>query len=291
MTNGWVDLDGKIVPAPEARVSVFDRGLTRGDSVFETARVYERVPFMLGAHLDRLGKSASYIGFPPLTPLNLEARVQRLLEAGDLDHGVLRIQITSGDDLALAPTAREIEPTSILTLTPLPPLPPFEERAASALISSVRRNHRLALDPLAKTGSYLNNVLAAREARRLGYDEAILLDLEGHVAEAATANLFAWVEGCWFTPSTESGILDGITRRVLLELCEAHDIPAVEHRLSVEDLEVAEEVFVCSSIREVMPVTMLNGAPVGSGTLGPETARLYALFQQRVTDYVGAHHV
>ena len=153
------------------------------------------------------------------------------------------------------------------------------------MISSVRRNHRLALDPLAKTGSYLNNVMAAREARRLGYDEAILLDLEGRVAEGATANLFAWIEGCWYTPPLECGILSGITRAVLLEQCRAHEIAAVEHPLSMEDLTVAEELFLCSSVREIMPVTQLNSAPVGNGKLGPETRALYALFQAKVARY------
>ncbi len=294
MTKGWVDLDGTIVPAHEARVSVFDRGLTRGDSIFETARVYGGVAFMLEAHLQRLGHSAFYVGFPVTTELNLEERAQRLLAAGRDDglmNAVLRIQVTSGDAMELAPITQEIHPTSILTLTPLPALPDFSERGASAMISSVRRNHRLALDPLAKTGSYLNNVLAGREARRLGFDEAILLNLEGHVAEGATANLFAWIEDCWYTPSTESGILDGITRRVLLELCAENELPAVEHRVSVDDLELADELFVCSSIREIMPVTTLNGEPVGTGRIGEETARLYSVFSERVKAEVEAKNV
>ncbi|MEL6544094.1 MAG: aminotransferase class IV [Myxococcota bacterium] len=285
MAIGWVDLNGDIVAAEQARVSVFDRGLTRGDSVFETTRVYARVPFMLREHLERLAKSASYVGFPAIQSDDLVRRAQRLIDRGDAEQAVLRIQLTSGDAMELAPIAEEIRPTSILTLTPVPDFPVFEERGASAMISSVRRNHRLALDPLAKTGSYLNNVMAAREARRLGYDEAILLDLEGRVAEGATANLFAWIEGCWYTPPLECGILSGITRAVLLEQCREHEISAVEHPMSMEDLTVADELFLCSSVREIMPVTQLNGVQVGNGKLGPETRALYALFQAKVARY------
>lgn len=286
MTRGWVDLDGEIVAAERARISVFDRGLTRGDSVFETARVYDRVPFMLQEHLERLYQSASYVGFPKIDSLELAERAGRLIARGDLEAGVLRIQVTSGDSMELAPVADDMRPTSILTLTPLPGFAPFEERGASGMISSVRRNHRLALDPLAKTGSYLNNVMAAREARVLGYDEAVLLDLDGNVAEGATANLFAWIEDCWYTPPLESGILDGITRRVLLELCAAEDTPAVEHPMSPEDLEVAEEIFVCSSVREIMPLTTFDDRTIGNGEIGEETRRLYARFRQRVSAYV-----
>ncbi|MEM6732931.1 MAG: aminotransferase class IV [Myxococcota bacterium] len=286
MASGWVDLDGDIVSADRARVSVFDHGFTRGDSIFETLRVYSGIPFMWASHFERLAQSAHYLGFPRLERFELESRIERLIARGDLDDGVLRVQVTSGLADLFAPLDREMQPTTVLTLTPLPELAPVAERGASAMVSTVRRVHRLALDPRAKTGSYLNSVLAAREARSLGFDEAILLNAEQQVTETAFANLFAWIEGCWYTPTLESGILHGITRSVLLETCETHEIPVVEHDLGLDDLDLAEELFACSSVRECVPIISVGDAPVGEGRVGPETLGLYEHYRERVARYV-----
>lgn len=281
---GKVLINDQIVEPEDAQISVFDRGFLYGDSIYETLRVYDGKPFALTAHLERLHASGRRIAFEvPWTDEALIDAIDRTLEAAGLISAYLRVVVTRGSGrLGLDPNLAAA-PQLIVMALPLNPIPDeVYARGRRAALVSVRRNLKRAVDPQAKTGNYMNSVMAEAEARQRDADEAIMLDVEGRVAEASSANVFAWLEGQWVTPPLEVGILSGITRRVLLTLMDHHNIPHAERILWPRDLERAEEMLLCSSLREVMPVVALDGKPVGSGRPGERTARLRALYRAEV---------
>jgi branched-chain amino acid aminotransferase len=279
-----VFVSGRIVAPEEATISVLDRGFLYGDSVYEVVRVYDGVPFAFELHLDRLLASGERIGFSlPWPRAEVRDAVATTLRAADAGDAYLRIIATrGGGPISLEP--QEAQGPQLIVMALELPRPPAEvyEHGRSAYLVSVRRNIKRALDPLAKTGNYMNNVLAAGEARAHGADEAIMLDTDGRVAEGSSANVFARVDGVWTTPPLDVGILSGITRRTILELCEQNDIVADERVLWPADLAAAPEVFVCSTVREMIPIVQLNGEPVGDGLVGSETRRLHAIYRERV---------
>jgi branched-chain amino acid aminotransferase len=152
-------------------------------------------------------------------------------------------------------------------------------------VVGIRRNHQDALDPAIKSNNLLNNVLAIREAQAKGAQEAILLNLAGRVAEGASTNVFVVRSGRTSTPPVSAGILHGITRAVLLEVAREVGEPIEEADLGPEGLRGADEVFVTSSTRELMPVRAIDGRPVGGGRPGPVTRRLLAAFRERAPRY------
>lgn len=274
----WVDVNGEISTAQTATVSALDLGFTRGDSVFETLRIYRGVPFMWNAHYHRLVESAGAVGIPVPPNGELSERVGRLIDRMSNQDGVLRVQITAGLSEHFAPMFDAISPTVVIALGALPAPRPISTRGRRAALSHIHRSDPRSLDPAIKSGSYLNCVLAARDVQGRGYEEAIMLGPDGTVAEAASANVFAWYEGAWHTPS--HGIFPGITRTLVLELCAAHDIEAHEGTVSLTQLHDAEEIVLTSSVRELTPIIELDGRGVGSGEVGPRTRILDQLYQE-----------
>jgi branched-chain amino acid aminotransferase len=167
----------------------------------------------------------------------------------------------------------------VLGLPRPPALPALSEEGVGVAVVSVRRNSPQALDPAVKSGNYLNNVLALGEARRRhAAHEAILCAEDGSVAEGASSNVFIVCRGEVVTPSLEVGILEGVTRAKVLELCQAHHIPCRQGRFGVDVLRAADEAFITSATRGVLPVTRIDGVPLGDGRPGPVTRRLLALY-------------
>jgi branched-chain amino acid aminotransferase len=282
--RGKVYIDGRIVDPAAATISVFDRGFLYGDSVFETLRVYGGKPFALEEHLERLFASGERVGFTlPWSSATLRAALAQTLAASGLVDAYVRIIATRGTGtLGLDPALAE-HPTLIFLVVELPALPAslYEQGRTAWLVSASR--HGTSVDPQAKTGNYLNSVLATREATAHGAQEAIMLDGAGRVAEASSANLFALVDGVWCTPPLDVGILSGITRKTLLRLCEQAGVPAEERVLWPVDLQRATEIFLCASVREIVPIVRLNDAPVGDGAVGAGTRELRVLYRQEVT--------
>jgi branched-chain amino acid aminotransferase len=276
-----VHINGQVLPPEEAKISVFDRGFLYGDSVYETiGTAYGRL-FALGEHLVRLERSAQRIGLraPPRAAVeravaetvaaagNPESRVRVILSRGC---GKLDLDPASADDTQL-----------VVIVWPLgAPTPEMYARGVAVAIVSVARNSPRAIDPAVKSGNYLNNVMALGEARRAGAYEAILCAADGSVAEGSTSNVFVVKGGVVRTPGPEIGILDGITRAKVLALCRANDVPLVETTLSPEELRGADEVFITSATRNVLPVTRVDEQVIGAGGPGPVTRRLMALFDQ-----------
>ncbi len=291
-----VNLDGALVPPSEARVSVFDRGFLYGDSVYEVIRSYGGRPFELEAHLARLRHSAERIALTPKwDAARCAAEILRTLEAargGDapdpaaapwnVGERYVRLVLTRGaGEIGLDP-ALAVDPVALVVVQPLqgPPARAYAEGVAAAFVG-VRRASPAAIDPTAKTGAHLPNVLAVREARQRGAYEALLLDERGAVTEGSSSNVFAVRGGRVATPPLGAGILEGVTRGVVLRLAREVGVPAEEAPLRPEDLEAADEVFITSTAREIVPVTRLGDRAVGAGRPGPVTRRLHDAFRRR----------
>jgi branched-chain amino acid aminotransferase len=297
-----VNLDGTLVPPSVARVSVFDRGFLYGDSIYEVIRTYGGRPFELDAHLVRLRHSGERIGLEPKWDARRTAlEIERTLEAsrgGDAPDPAaapwnageryLRVVMTRGaGEIGLDP-ALAVDPVALVIAQPLagPPARAYAEGVMAAIVG-LRRASPQAIDPSAKTGAHLQNVLALKEARASGAYEAFLLDERGFVTEGSSSNVFAVRGGRVVTPPLAAGILEGVTRGVVLRLAGELGIDAEEAPLRAEELEGADEVFLTSTIREIVPVARLGRAQVGAGRPGPVTSRLHQAFRARASAAVG----
>lgn len=279
----FVWIDGVSVAAPEARISVFDRGFLYGDSVFETLRVYGGRPFRLEAHLERLARSAEQIRMRlPAEVSSLEAEVREAVARTALSDAYVRLTVSRGAGaLGLRPD-RSRAPRRVLIVTPLPPLPESHyEQGISAILHRVERPHERARLPVVpKFAHYLASILALETAEERGADDALFVDDDGLVLEGATSNLF-WVRaGCLYTAPLESGVLDGITRRTVLELAAESGVPVSETALSVEELPVVDELFLTSSVRELVGVVRVDDGSVGDGRPGPTFRRLLDAYRR-----------
>jgi branched-chain amino acid aminotransferase len=225
-------LDGAIGPAEEARIPVTDEGLTRGDGAFEVLRLYGGRPFALAEHLARLERTCAGLRLPVDTAL-LRGEIDALLGAAGSVDALLRVVLTRGG-------------RRILTIEPLPPRP------AVARVATVTYAPTRVLDGL-KTLSYAANMLAGRLARERGFDEALLVTPHGRVLEGPTWSFFWARGGRLFTPPLEDRILASITRAYLLEECEAQERPC-----TLDDVAAAEEAFIASTVREAMPIAVVD---------------------------------
>jgi branched-chain amino acid aminotransferase len=283
-----VCLNGELVPPERAVVSIFDRGFLYGDSVYEVIRTYHGVPFELDAHLERLSSSAERIGMSlPVALEKISEETRRTHAASGNAESYLRIIVTRGSgEIGLDPALAE-SPSRIVIAQPLkPPAPETYLEGARIALVSIRRNLRTAIDPLAKTGNYLNSVLAVAEARRKGGFEAVMLDHQDLVTEGASSNIFVVIGGVIFTPPLEVGILKGVTRAVVFRVAEKEGLRVLEVPIGEETLKRADEVFITSSIREIVPIVHVDDAVIGAGRPGLIVKRIREGFAKYVEDYV-----
>jgi branched-chain amino acid aminotransferase len=274
-----------VLGAPEsAAVSPLDRGFLFGDSVYETIRTYGGRPFLLPEHLLRLRRSAERLEIPvERAVVDIGQEVHRTLAEADLPEAAIRIVLTRGrGPLGYDPEACG-PPTLVIHVRPCPELPAsFVREGVDVAIVEVTRNARSALDPAIKSSNLLNNFLAWRAARRLGAYEPILLNASERLTEGASSNLFVVRSGRLLTPPAEDGILEGITRGLVLELARSDGLDASETSLGPDDLRSAEEAFLTSTLKGVLPIRRCDGWPILHGRPGPITRRLIALFEARV---------
>jgi branched-chain amino acid aminotransferase len=274
----WID--GDVVERDEAKVSVFDHGLLYGDGVFEGIRAYAGRVFEEEAHLDRLYESARSIRLEiPYTKDELRQVVRDLLVTNDLSDAYIRLVVTRGvGDLGLDP--RKCPRPSVFCIASTITLYPAEmyEVGMRVITASHCKNHPNATPPRVKSLNYLNSVLGKIEANDAGCPEAIMLNHMGFVAECTADNIFLVKDGLVSTPPAEAGILEGITRNVVMRLCGEHDIELRERNLVRHDLYVADECFLTGTAAEVIPVVEIDGRKVGDGTPGPVAKRLKEAF-------------
>ncbi len=288
------NVNGTILPLDRASVPVTDHGFLYGESVYETIRTYGGVPFLLERHLERLERSAAAIRLPVHSSRESMARQTSLTAEAARppscrDELSLRIVMTRGVgplgyDPALCP-----HPNLVILARALdPPAAREIEVGVAAVVARVRRNPVAALDPAIKSSNLLNNILAAQEAHDAGAAEALLFNTAGWLAEGSITNVFLVKAGRLLTPGLDCGILDGLTRELVLEIARSGGIPCEEGRYGRDAVEQADEVFVTSTTREILPVARLDGRPVGAGSRGPVTGRLQELFRRRVERELGA---
>jgi branched-chain amino acid aminotransferase len=258
----WID--GQIVPASEAKVSVFDHGFLYGDGVFEGLRFYNRRVFRLPLHLKRLKRSAAALQLVmPLSDQQIEQALADTIAASPLTEGYLRLIVTRGVGVLGINPATCRQPGVIIIADQLK-MVSDEERAQGvrAVIASTRRLTPDRLDSRIKSLNYLNAIMARMEANYAGVEEAILLNDRGNVAEGTADNLFVVQEGELLTPPVTEGALGGITRATVLELAQQLAIPARETILTPYDLYNADECFLTGTGAKLIPVREIDGRKI-----------------------------
>ena len=270
----WIN--GELSDDPHHAISVYDHGLLYGDGVFAGIRAYDGRIFEAEAHLDRLYESARAIRLDVgYTRERLTTAMGRAMEANMLNDAYLRVVVTRGvGDLGLDPR-RCASATVFVVADTINIYPPeYYETGMRVVTASVVKNHPNALPSRVKSLNYLNNILAKLEANDAGVPEAIMLNHAGHVAECTADNVFVVKDGHVRTPPPTAGILQGITRDVVMRLCGELGIPCRAEELHRHDLYVADECFLTGTAAEVMPVVGIDGRDIADGRPGPISRRL-----------------
>jgi branched-chain amino acid aminotransferase len=281
-----ISVNGRVTAPAEAVVSPLDRGFLYGDSVYETVRTYNGRPFRLAPHLDRLRRSADALGIAhERLLLEPDREVRATIERAGNAESSVRVILTRGVGGVGYDPASCGPPTLVVHVRPYAEFPAsWRREGVDIAVVPVTRNAVSAIDPAIKSGNLLNNYLAWEAGRRLGVFEPVLLNNAGQVTEGASSNLFIVREGRLLTPALDCGLLRGITREAVLELARAAGIEADETVIGPEDLRRADEMFLTSTLKGVLPVRRCDGWPVRDGRPGPLTARLAALFDALVQE-------
>jgi branched-chain amino acid aminotransferase len=279
---GLVNVNGVISSISEGRIPVLDHGFLFGDSIYETLRTYNQKPFLFTRHFERLQRSARavFLDLPWSREQTYSEVLRTLRNAGSSSEHRIRITVTRGSgDVSPDPASCEI-PNVILFATPLPVLPPtVYEDGVEVIVSSFYRSRQLGD---AKTGNLLRSVLALREAKAAGAFEAITLTSEGKISDGITSNICLIQDNSLLTPSTAAGILEGITRAIVLDLAKRGGLAVIESILDVGEIEKSGELFLTSSTRGVVPIVRVSGKPVGTGQPGPVTRQLMDAYRREV---------
>lgn len=281
----FVYLNNRIVPASEAKVSVFDHGFLYGDGIYETMRVYDGVVFMLDEHIERLYRSASLIGLNiPKKISDIKISIYETLKANSLTNAYVRLTVSRGyGPIGLDPDLCR-EPTFVVVTTAFKSYPrSYYNDGVRLIISSVRRNLREALNPQIKSLNFLNNILAKIEAKQADAYEAIMLNASGYLTEGTISNIFFVIDGILCTPSVECGILDGITRQIVIDLAVKNGIEVREGEFTPDALHLSSEIFITNTTIEVMPVNRIDKKEVAVGEI---SRLLLKKYRQEVDAYV-----
>ena len=283
MATIW--FDGSIVPQHEAKVSVYDHGLLYGDGVFEGIRVYGGRVFKMQSHLRRLYESAERIRLSiPYTLAELEQALRDIVRTSGKPDAYIRLVVTRGvGTLGLNPFTCPMPHVFIICDSIQLYPPQLYDTGMKVIVAKRPRIPVACLDPAIKSLNYLNNILAKIESIDAGVLEAIMLNTDGQVAECTGDNIFLVKDGAVVTPPPEAGLLNGVTRRFVIEtLCPALGITCTERHLRLEDVYAADEVFLTGTAAEVIGVNAVGDRAIGTGRGGPVTARLTAEFRRRV---------
>jgi branched-chain amino acid aminotransferase group I len=277
-----VHVGGRLVPRAEAKVSVFDSSVQGGDACWEGLRVYDGRIFALDRHLDRLFASARSLDFVDVpSRQEVEAAIFETLAANGMRDGVhIRLTLTRGEKVTsgMSPALNRSGPCLIVLAEWKPPV--YDRRGIRLVTSSWRRNSPQCLDSKIHHANLLNNILAKIEANHAGVDDALMLDVDGYVAETNATNLFLVARGSLHTPTADH-CLPGITRAIVLEIARAEGIAASERRVSLHEFHTADEVFATGTMGELTPVLEIDRRPIGDGSIGPLTRRLQEKFAER----------
>ena len=268
---------GKLVPAEQATVSVFDHGLLYGDGIFEGIRVYGGGVFLLREHIDRLYESALAIRLEiPMTHADMIKAVEDTVKANDITDGYVRLVVTRGSG-SLGLDIRRTSNPQVIIIADTISLYPVElyETGMKLVTAATIRNHPGALSPRIKSLNYLNNIMAKIEGTDAG-----TVNHNGEVAECTGDNIFIVKQGVLKTPQRDSGILEGITRNAVMKLAVEAGVTVQECILTRHDIFTADECFLTGTAAEVIAVISLDGRKIGAGTPGPITKDLLNRFRK-----------
>ncbi len=270
----WLYLNGSLVRSDDE--VAHPAGASEDPTLIETFRSHHGRVFRLAQHFDRLCSGAPVLGLTiPLTLRDLEAAVADVLARTEAPDARLRLTVSAGSALRTDVT---------LTATALTGYPPdLYERGMHATIADVRRDETSALSRIKCEAGLRDGVLARERARGAGFDEAIMLNSRGSVAEATVSNVFIVGNGRLLTPEIEGGALPGITRAAVLDIARESGIEAAETEVTLDGLRTSDEAFLTNSVMGVMPLTRLEGATIGDGTVGQLTEQLSQRYREAVS--------
>lgn len=276
-----VNLNGSIVKPEAATISIFDRGFLYGDSIYEVTRSYAGKILYLDEHIERFFNSAKILSLKiEYTRAEIKAEVEKTFHALNVPNAYLRFMLTRGvGEIGLDITRVYKNNLVIIGRVQKPNPENWYKDGVHFIISSVVRNSKDSLDPMAKSGNYLNSILAYIEAKGKNAYDAIMLNKDGFVTEGTTNNIWMVKDNTVLTPSLSAGILKGITRDAVIEICQKNNIKVVEKEFPPSELKQADECFFTSSIREVVPVTKIDDQTIGSGKPGELTLKVLQLYQ------------
>lgn len=278
-----ININGHLVHRDEAGISPFDSVVQGGDAVWEGLRLYDGRIFALHAHLARLRSSAQALAFAEIpTAQSMIEEIQRTLAANQMTDGVhIRLTLTRGVKVTsgMDPRLNQAGPTLIVLAEHKAPV--YDTAGLTLITSSVRRSPPDCMDPKIHHNNLIPSILAKIEANVAGADDALMLDTRGFVAETNATHVFI-VEGDRVRTSHVVACPEGITRATVLQLCQQHGIPAEAADLSLTEIYRADEMFCTGTMGELAAVTGVDGRTIGSGSVGPLTRRLSALYQDHV---------
>ncbi len=302
--KGIIYIDGKIFPIEKAQVPVMDHGFLYGDSIYETFRTVGGYPLQLNGHLKRLERSAKAIELKiPYSSDRLCKETLRTARAywktfgkkrsfaqsaqDDKDDIYLRIIISRGyGDIGFDPKLCP-KPRVIIIAKQYHPSPKTQyEQGITVALVPIIRNAPEAINPNIKSGNYLNNLLAYIEAKKMHADDAVMLNSKGHATELTTSNFFMVKDGTIFTPSVDCGILEGLTRSLILDIAQTNHLKLKETCISKQEMLDADEWFLSSSLRRILPITKCDGRDIGNGKVGPVTQKLIPLFNDAIIECI-----
>lgn len=286
-----VYLNGKILPAATATISVFDGGFTHAAGLWETMRAYNSRIMRFQEHIDRLNRSADTLGINVRLDADVIAEaIASLLAANELTEARVRVVVTPGSIPRPGATAQiDTLPTTLITATPPNRYPPEIYKSGFRVCISPYRQNRL--DPVAghKTLAYLPRLLSMKDAAERRCNESLWFNTDNMLAEGAVCNVFIVKDDAISTPPLDTPVLPGATRQAVIDLAEENGIRCDEAAIDIDRLLAADEVFLTGSVLEIMPVTAIEKHVVGDGMPGAMAKRMMKLYQELVERECGQH--
>ncbi len=279
----YVSLNGKMLPAEQASLHIYDHGFMYGDGAFEGIRAYNGKVFKLKQHVARLFRSAIALNIKlPFTQQEVSEIINGLVKANDECDCYIRVTMSRGISLGLDPKKLGDEPTLVVSTAKLSLYSPKAyEEGLNAVTCSTRVIPPQCIEPRIKSlGRYVGNIQAKMEANRVGAGEGIMLNLQGYVAEATGDNIFIVKNGKLITPPEITGILAGITRSTVMELAANLGVTVEEQLMTLYDVYTADECFLTGTAAEAIPLVELDERSIGVGKPGPVTIKLIKAFKE-----------
>jgi branched-chain amino acid aminotransferase len=283
-----VNVNGRISNERQAVISVFDHGFLYGDGIYETLRTYNGRLFLFDRHMRRLRNSARLIELAiPLTNDELARHISNTIAATKLDgEAYVRVLATRGVGEITYDLKATPKPSWVIIVKPLvEPPPEIYERGCKVALVDIIRNHPGSVNPMIKSNNLMNQALAAQQALKQDAFDAVMRNYRGELTECATSNLFIVKNGIVVTPSVECGVLPGITRELIFEVGRHAGIEVREQVLHDDDLFDADEAFLTSTTREVVPIVAVDKRVIGNGKPGPVTRKLLKAFRDLAHRY------